>query len=62
MSVFWTRHLVYPLYERITGRRVLSKLRELERAQWLPQPQIQARSRERLRDLLRHAYRQVSVP
>jgi phenylacetate-CoA ligase len=59
MTVFWTRHLVYPLYERITGRRVLSKLRELERAQWLPQSQIQARSRERLRDLLVHAYRQV---
>jgi phenylacetate-CoA ligase len=53
------RHLVYPLYELVTGRRILTKWRELERTQWLPWPELQAAQERRLAVLLEHAWRTV---
>ena len=53
------RHLVYPLYELGTGRRILHKWRELERTQWLSWPELQALQERRLAALLEHACRTV---
>jgi phenylacetate-CoA ligase len=59
VSVFWARRLIYPMYELVTGRRVLSRLREFERTQWLPRSETEALQRQRLRELLTHAYHHV---
>jgi phenylacetate-CoA ligase len=56
VSGFWVRHLVYPLYEWSTGRRILSKWREMERTQWLSPLELQALQGQRLHALIQHAY------
>jgi len=59
VSSLWHRHLIYPLYELGTGRRILGKWRELERTQWLSPSELQALQTRRLCALLKHAYRTV---
>jgi phenylacetate-CoA ligase len=59
MNELLAKHLIYPLYQISTGRRILSKWREFERTQWLPQHEIEALQRRRLHNLLNHAYRHV---
>jgi phenylacetate-CoA ligase len=59
MSVFLSQYLFYPVYELVTGRRILSKLRQVERTQWRSPAEIEALKQERLCNLLTHAYRHV---
>jgi phenylacetate-CoA ligase len=56
MSGFWLRHLIYPLYEVSTGRRIMSKWRNLERTQWLSPPELHELQGQRLCALVQHAY------
>lgn len=56
MKFSWQRHLIYPLYELGTGRRILTKWKELERTQWLSPTELWELQAERLGALLRHAY------
>ena len=53
------KYLVYPLYELATGRRVLSKWREMERSQWLPRDEMLQLQWHKLQRLLAHAYTNV---
>jgi phenylacetate-CoA ligase len=59
MSAFWVKHLIYPLYELLTGRRILSKLRELEASQWKSRAELEALQLEKLRRLLNYACQNV---
>ncbi len=59
MSAHVIKHFVYPLYQLATGRRILSKWRELEHTQWLPQPEIETLQARWLHALLAHAYKTV---
>jgi phenylacetate-CoA ligase len=48
-------HVVFPLAERFTGRRVWSEVLRLRDLQWRPRDELQARALARLRPVLRHA-------
>jgi phenylacetate-CoA ligase len=48
-------HVVFPLAERITGRRVWSEALRLRELQWRTGEELQARALARLRVVLRHA-------
>jgi len=54
-----TKNVVYPLYETVSGRRILSKLRELETAQWKSRAELEALQLKKLRRLLNYAYENV---
>ncbi len=47
--------IVFPLAERLGGRRMLTELRDLRGLQWWPAHQLEARALDRLRALLAHA-------
>ena len=49
------RNLVYPAYEVLSGRRILSKWRELEESQWRSSAEIEEQQWEKLHNLLVHA-------
>jgi phenylacetate-CoA ligase len=53
---FFVEHLVYPLYELLSGRRILSKLTQLEASQWWHPEDLAHWQQARLTELLRHAY------
>lgn len=59
MRACLTRHIIYPLYQLGTGRRILPKLRELEASQWLSPAEIRDLENDRLQRLLVHAYHNV---
>jgi phenylacetate-CoA ligase len=59
MRALLIRHLIYPLYELGTGRRVLSKWRELEKTQWLPRDEVLQSQWGKIQRLLMHAYANV---
>ena len=59
MRAFGIKYLIYPLYELATGRRVLSKWRELEKTQWLSRDEVLQLQWGKLRRLLAHAYANV---
>lgn len=50
------QHLVYPLYEAVSGRRVLAKWRELEASQWLSREALQEQQWRAVQAALQHAY------
>jgi phenylacetate-CoA ligase len=52
-------HLVFPLFERVTGRRVWSEVRRLRELQWRRPEELEARALARLRPVLRHAVARV---
>jgi phenylacetate-CoA ligase len=52
---FLIRHVHWPLMEQWKGNRIRTYLRELEQAQSLPVPQLQANQEQKLKQLLRHA-------
>lgn len=52
---FTVPHIVFPLAERLGGRRMWSELRRLRAAQWLPPAELEARTVAQLRPLLRDA-------
>jgi len=53
------RGVIYPLYELATGRRILAKLRAVERSQWLSPEELAQLQTKRLSALLGHAYSTV---
>jgi phenylacetate-CoA ligase len=48
-------HVVFPLFERVTGRRVWSEVLRLRELQWRTGAELEARAVARLQPLLRHA-------
>ncbi len=54
-----SKHMVYPAYEGVSGRRILSKLSSLEGSQWWSPEQITKWQSDRLARLLHHAYNTV---
>jgi phenylacetate-CoA ligase len=62
MSSIYTRlaaGLLFPLHERLKGHHSVALRRRLERSQWLPREQIDARRVERLRTFLQDVQRRV---
>lgn len=59
MHPLLVRRLVYPLHERLKGKRTLARLRELERTQWLEPPSLRELQLRRIRAHLEWAYREV---
>jgi phenylacetate-CoA ligase len=59
MASHFVQRIVYPLYQLISGRRILSRVIEFEQNQWLPPIEINALQELRLQNLLLHAYQQV---
>jgi phenylacetate-CoA ligase len=59
MVKFTSRFIVYPIYELISGRRILSKLAELEETQWLSREDVKQHQWAKLQALLTHAYENV---
>src|SRR3546814_410110 len=53
------RHLLYPGYEAVRGRRTLHYLREHEASQWLPPGQIAELQWRKLTSLVGHCWEQV---
>ena len=51
--------VVFPAYERLTGRRLWTTVQELRRLQWRSPDELAARAAGRLRALLVHAHRHV---
>lgn len=49
-------NFIYPIYESITGRRIICKLRELENDQWLSRSSIDRSQNKKLRKLVAYAY------
>jgi phenylacetate-CoA ligase len=47
--------VVFPLAERVGGRRMWTEARRLREQQWRPQEELEARALERLRAILAHA-------
>lgn len=56
MSASLVKHLVYPIHELTSGRRILSKLAQLEESQWWSPDALTGWQQARLFELLRHAY------
>ncbi|HNQ23324.1 MAG TPA: AMP-binding protein [Phycisphaerae bacterium] len=50
-----TRHLIWPLHERLLGRATFRFLRELEDSQWLAPADVARLQERKLQALLRHA-------
>jgi phenylacetate-CoA ligase len=48
-------HVVFPLVERVTGRRVWSEVLRLRELQWRRSEELEARALARLQPVLRHA-------
>lgn len=51
--------VVFPAYERVTGRRLWSRVEEMRAVQWRSADELAARAAARLRSLLVHAHRHV---
>ncbi len=59
MHPLLVKRLFFPLHERWFGRPTLSRLRELERTQWLDPERLRALQLRRLRAFLEYAYDHV---
>lgn len=53
------KHLIFPLHEKMIGRKTFEYLEELERLQWASQKELEELRFEKLRGLLIHAERNV---
>jgi phenylacetate-CoA ligase len=53
------RNLIWPVWERLHGRKTPGYLSELERTQWLPMREVLARQSERRRRIVEYAHREV---
>ena len=51
--------VIFPLYERLSGRRFWTELRRLRELQWRSPEELEARALRKLRPLLAHAYTHV---
>jgi phenylacetate-CoA ligase len=47
------------LHQRVTGRRILARLEELNRTQWLSREELNALQQAKLQRLLEYAYQYV---
>jgi phenylacetate-CoA ligase len=54
-----SRYVIYPLYELLSSRRILSKLARMEESQWWTPDEIKRRQEVNLRALLQHAHKTV---
>jgi phenylacetate-CoA ligase len=52
-------HVVFPAFERLTGRRLWTRVQDMRALQWRSPDELAARAAQRLRALLVHAYRHV---
>jgi phenylacetate-CoA ligase len=59
MNKALVKHLLYPLHEKIIGRKTLSYLAELEEQQWKSPQEIEKLKFEKLKQLLLHAKQNV---
>jgi phenylacetate-CoA ligase len=61
MSVYrWlVPHVIFPLFERVTGRRIWSRVLQLRELQWRRPEELEARALNRLRSVLGHAVAHV---
>ena len=59
MDLLHMRRQAMQLYEKATGRRVLSRLNELSHSQWLDQAELVDLQRRKLHRLLTYAYQYV---
>src|SRR5262245_62154336 len=53
------RHVIFPMHERLRGRKTLAYLAELEQNQWLSRGALEALQWKKLKRLLEHASRTV---
>ena len=53
------RRPIIHLYQRVSGRRFLTRLDELNRVQWLSRDELLALQRDKLHRLLTYAYQAV---
>ena len=56
MRRFWVWHVIYPLYESVSGRRIRAALKELELSQWARPEALLQLQRKRLRDIVTQAH------
>ena len=59
MPGFTVRRFIYPLYQAVTGRRILSQWKDFEQAQWLTPQETKILQDRRFHDLLLHTYQHV---
>jgi len=59
LSYVITKNVVYPLYEAVSGCRILSKFQELEMLQRKSRVELEVLQLKKLRRLLRYAYKNV---
>ncbi len=52
-------HIIFPLYDLLSGTRTWSKLRKAQRSQWLAPDELQARTLAKLQAILSHASARV---
>lgn len=60
MHPWLVRNIIYPLHEKVFGRRTFVYLKELEAQQWLSPAQLEELRFRKLRELLLHA--QANIP
>ncbi len=53
------KHIVFPLHEKLLGRKTFSCLRELEKLQWASPKELETLRFDKLRQLLVHANEQI---
>lgn len=59
MNPWVVRNLIFPLHEKLLGRRTFEFLRRLEKEQWLSPSALEALRLEKLKDLLVHAGKNI---
>ncbi len=59
MHPLLVKRLIFPLHERLKGKRTYVRLRELERTQWLTPNALRELQFQRLKGHLEYAYREV---
>ena len=59
MYTYLSRHLLYPIYETVTGRNILEKVEFLDRSQWWDPKKLQEYQWRKLKTLVKHAYDHV---
>jgi len=53
------KHLIYPIHERIMGRKTFSYLQDLEQTQWMDRSLLEEMRFQKLKTLLIHAQREI---
>jgi len=56
---WWVPRVIFPVYERLSGRRLWTEVLRLRALQWRPPEELEARAIQKLRPLLAHAMAHV---